>query len=273
VRGKQKSRKMEEVVNEVKRLLNNGVREITLLGQQVNAYGEDFPGGMDLSRLLWEINRIDTPFWVRFITAHPKKMKEDLIYAMASLKKVCEHLHLPLQAGSDKILQRMRRGYTFENYLKVVETIRGVIPDLAITTDIIVGFPGEDEMDFKKTLVALEEIRFDGAFIFKYSPRPKTKASSFIDDVQDEVKKARLSELVELQGKITEEKNRELIGKVEEVLVFERNPKGKGVLGRTRTNKTVVFDGEDEIIGEFVKVRITDAGRWHLKGRRFEDAT
>jgi tRNA-2-methylthio-N6-dimethylallyladenosine synthase len=271
VRGRQRSRRVDEVVEEARRLILNGTRELTILGQQVNAYGEDLNGEGDLSTLLRALDRIDGLFWMRFITAHPAKMKPELIDAMSSLGKVCEHIHLPLQSGSNRILKRMRRGYTLEEYMEIVEDLRRSIPHLAITTDIIVGFPGEDEEDFEETLRAIRLIGFDGAFTFRYSPRPGTKAASFVDDVHEEVKKERLSRLIDLQGMITEEKNRELVGNIEEVLVLERNPKGEGLLGRTRTNKVVLLDGEGEMVGAFLKVKITKGGRWHLNGRRIKE--
>lgn len=270
VRGRQRSRDMDEILDEARRLIRDGCKEITLLGQQVNAYGEDLGEGIDLPTLLRGLDSMDGRFWIRFITSHPAKMTNRLIEVMASSKRICEQIHLPLQSGSNRILKRMGRGYTMEEYMDVIKTLREAIPNISITTDIIVGFPGEEDSDFEETLNAIDGIGFDGAFVFRYSPRPGTRAFSFGDDVKEVVKLERLERVVDLQGRITEKRNRELVGKVEEVFVFEKNPRGEGFLGRTRTNKVVVFDGSVDMVGEFIKVKIMDGGRWHLKGRRID---
>lgn len=268
VRGRPRSRTMDTILNEARELAEAGYKEITLLGQQVNAYGQDLNDGKNLATLLEGIDGIAGLERIRFITAHPSKVDGGLIEAMARLGKVCEHIHLPLQSGSDKVLQQMRRGYTRDEYVGVIEKLRGVIPGIAITTDLIVGFPGEGEEDFEETLSLVEEIRFDGAFIFKYSPRSGTRAATFSGQLEERVKLGRLSKLIETQNRITREKNNELVGRTEEVLVASGNPRiSTEMMGRTRTNKVVFFEGDEDLIGELLKVEITDSGTWHLKGR------
>lgn len=271
VRGRQKSREMDTILNEASGLAENNYKEITLLGQQVNAYGQGLDNGVNLALLLKKIDALKGLERVRFITAHPSKMDNGLIEAMAGLEKVCEHVHLPLQAGSDSVLRLMKRGYTRDEYMGIIEKLRKTIPEVSITTDIIVGFPGETEDDFDQTLSLIEQIRFDGAFMFKYSPRSGTRAATLSGQIEEEVKIDRLSRLIEIQNRITREKNNELVGRTEEVLVTSLNPRiPTEIMGRTRTNKVVFFEGGKDLIGKLITVEIIDSGTWHLKGRRKE---
>ena len=271
VRGREKSRPPDVILKEIKDAVSEGCREVVLLGQNVNSYGKDLEGKIDFADLLSEVNRVEGLCRIRFTTSHPKDLSEKLILQMAYLDKVCEHLHLPLQAGSNKILKLMRRCYTREDYLKLVEKVRLFIPDIALTTDIIVGFPGETEKDFEDTLWMLEKVRFDGAFTFAYSPIPGTRAAGFENQVPLEVKKKRLRRLIQFQQKITEEKNRAFVGKEVEVLVEGPSKKDPDILeGRTRHNKIIVFKGEKHLIGELVRVKVEEAGCWALKGRLVE---
>ncbi|MCD6575368.1 radical SAM protein, partial [Candidatus Aerophobetes bacterium] len=204
-------------------------------------------------------------------TSHPKDLSDRLISAMADLDKVCEHLHLPLQAGSDRILKLMRRGYTAEDYLELVDKVREFVPDISITTDLIVGFPGETEKDFEDTLYMVEKVRFDGAFTFAYSSIPGTRAAEFENQVPEEIKRKRLRKLIELQQRITEEKNKFWVGKEVEVLVEGTSKKDVEMLeGRTRHNKMVIFKGDKTLTGELVRVKIKQAGCWALKGELIE---
>jgi tRNA-2-methylthio-N6-dimethylallyladenosine synthase len=265
VRGREHSRLPESVREEVAALVETGYREITLLGQNVNAYGKDLSMETSFSSLLKELNSIDGLARIRFTTSHPRDMGSDLIHAMASLDKVCEHLHLPVQAGSSRVLRRMNRGYTRENYLDLVEKVRKAVPGIALTTDIIVGFPGETEEDFEQTLSLVEEVGFDSAFTFIYSPREGTPAARYADQVPEEVKKERIYRLIELQNKISAQHIQRLVGTEQEVLVEGRDT--QGLVGRTRTNRQVHFAGSEELVGELVTVEITEAGTWTLRGK------
>jgi len=267
VRGREKSRPLHVILQEIKELAERGFKEVILLGQNVNSYGKDLKEKIDFADLLAEVNKIEKIARIRFTTSHPRDLSEKLMQAMASLDKVCEHLHLPLQAGSNRILDRMGRGYTREKYLDLILKLRHLIPDVSITTDIIVGFPGESEQDFNETLDMLRKVQFDGAFTFEYSPIPGTKAAQFKDQVPQAVKRRRLRKLIEVQREITEERNKLWIGKTVEVLVegvSEKNP--EELQGRTRHNKIVVFPGKEELIGEFVQVKIKEGGCWALHG-------
>ncbi|AAM24578.1 tRNA (N6-isopentenyl adenosine(37)-C2)-methylthiotransferase MiaB [Caldanaerobacter subterraneus] len=270
-RGREKSRRPEDIIAEVKELAEKGYKEITLLGQNVNSYGKDLGGDINFAKLLYMLNDIKGIERIRFMTSHPKDISDELIYAMRDLDKVCEHLHLPVQAGSNKILKRMNRRYTREHYLEIIDKVRANIPDIAITTDIIVGFPGETEEDFFQTLDLVERVRFDGAYTFMYSKRAGTPAASMPDQVDDEVKKDRLIRLIELQNKISLEKSAELKGKVVEVLiegVSKRDP--NKLTSRTRTNKVVHFIGDESLIGKLANVKITETKAWTMQGELVE---
>jgi tRNA-2-methylthio-N6-dimethylallyladenosine synthase len=275
-RGKEVSRPVREIVEEARALVAGGVREITLLGQTVNSYGKRLAKGraIGLEHVLHELDRIDGLERIRFITSHPRFMSRGLIDAMAGLDKVCEYLHLPVQSGSDAVLRRMLRTYTTDHYRRVVAECRERIPGFALATDLIVGFPGETDEEFEATVRLVEEIRFDGAFIFRYSERKGTRAADIPDDVPEEVKRERNQALLELMGRIMLERNRERIGSVEEVLVEGRSKLDPGRLtGRTRGHRIVVFPGSegDGLAGKLVPVKITGATPLVLVGERAGD--
>lgn len=255
VRGPAVSRSRNEVLKEVVALVDGGTRDITLIGQNVNDYGcgdTDFPG------LLRDVAREAQRARIRFTTSHPKDMTRSVIDAVAECGNICEHIHLPLQSGSDRILEKMNRGYTKDRYRKTVEQARELLLGVSITTDIIVGFPGETETDFAETCSFVEEMQFDSAFMFKFSPRPGSAATLFPDDVPAEEKQRRLSRVIGLQHAVATRKSSGLVGREMEVLV--EGPKaGDGparLVGRTRCNRTTLFEGQCENIGKFVTVRI-----------------
>lgn len=266
-RGREVSRPKNDVVNEVKSLVDRGFKEITLLGQNVNSYGKGLNNKMSFPQLLEEINGIKGLERLRFTTSHPKDAAKPLFRAMKELDKVCESIHLPLQSGSNKMLDLMNRKYSYEAYRSKVELLREFIPDVGITTDIIVGFPSEKERDFGATKRAIEEMQYNSAFIFKYSPRPPALSSCLVDDVPEDVKKARNNELLALQKKISHEKNKAMVGSVQEVLVegVSRMLKEE-LMGRTRNNTACVFPAGEELIGKLVKVTIKGASPFTLKG-------
>jgi len=265
-RGREVSRPLEEVICEVKGLVKQGVREVTLLGQNVDSYGHDLPEHPDLADLLTELNNIDDLARIRFLTNHPRDMSRMLIEAMASLDKVCQHLELPIQSGDDDILKAMRRGYTVEQYRKLIHAIRYHIPQISLSTDIIVGFPGETEEQFEHTYSLLEEMRFDVVHVAAYSPRPGTIAGrKYEDNVPPEVKRKRLNKVEQLQANIAAELNSAYQGKTVEVLV-EDEKKGKWY-GRTRSDKLVFFENKDDCTGQLVKIRIEKTSPWALQGK------
>jgi len=259
VRGPAVSRPHEEVLEEVRLLVAGGVRDITLIGQNVNAYSD---GDVSFARLLAMTSDTAGDSRVRFTTSHPRDMSEAVIETMAREENVCEHLHLPLQSGSDGVLDSMRRGYTAQRYREIVTATRGAVAGVSITTDIIVGFPGETIEDFETTCALVEELGFDSAFMFKFSPRPGTDAASMIDNVPKIEKERRLSELISIERRVSSEKSAALIGNVMEVLVEAEKKKGdrRFLLGRTRCNRTVELGGPGELVGKLVNVRV-DAAR------------
>jgi len=264
-RGREESRPVAEIVSEVKELAQSGVKEVTLVGQNVDSYGHDLPGKPDLADLLTELNGINGLLRIRFLTNHPKDMSPRLIDAMSRLDKVCRQINLPVQAGDDALLEAMRRGYTVADYRALVERLRVSMPDISITTDVIVGFPGESEAQFQNTYDLLAELKFDAVHVAAYSPRPGTLAASkYADDVPPEAKKSRLSAIEKLQEQIAGEINSNLQGQTLEVLVEGRN-KGKWQ-GRTRGDKIVFFSEGDNLTGMAVMVRIEKAGPWSLQG-------
>ena len=267
VRGRERSRKPEDIVKEIEELVQKGYKEVTLLGQNVNSYGKDLEDGINFPKLLRIINEISGLERIRFTTSHPKDLSMDLIMAMKECEKVCEHIHLPFQAGSNKILKLMNRNYTREYYMEFIEKLRNEIPDVGISTDIIVGFPGETEEDFADTVDLVKRVQFDSAFIFMYSKRTGTPAAEMTEQVPDEVKHRRFDYLVELQDSISKTKNQQLIGKVFEILVESPSKKDENRLtGRTRTNKLVHFEGDLSLIGKLVNVKIKEAKAWTLYG-------
>ncbi len=264
VRGREVSRRPGEILAELDRLAAEGVREVTLLGQNVNSYGRDL--GTDFAQLLRAVDAIEGIERIRFTSPHPKDFRRPVIEAMAECDAVCEHAHLPLQSGSTRILKAMRRTYSRERYLRLVEEMRATIPDLALTTDIIVGFPGETEEDFRETLEVVEEVGFDGAFTFVYSPRAGTEAAAMADQVPDELKRERIERLVEVVQRVAAERNATRVGGVEEVLVEGPSRTEPALLrGRTRRNTTVNFAGT-AAAGELVDVRIERATSTTLGG-------
>jgi len=267
VRGRERSRLPEDILREVEELSCQGYKEVTLLGQNVNSYGKGLENRLDFADLLTRINCIEGIERIRFTTSHPKDITDKLIQRMRDLDKVCEHLHLPVQAGSNKVLKRMRRGYTKERYLELVDKIRKAIPQISLTTDIIVGFPGESEQDFQETLDLVRKVEFDGAFTFCYSRIKGTEAAEFEDQLPEEVKKERLRRLIQLQRQILEKRNKSLVGQKFEVLVEGLSKKSSDELqGRTRTNKVVVFKGSPDLVGKLVQVKIVDSSQWALRG-------
>jgi len=263
VRGRERSRKPEEIFGEVRQAVAEGFKEITLLGQNVNSYS----GGVTFAELLSAVDKIDGVERLRFMTSHPKDLSDELIAAIADGKNICEHIHLPVQYGSDKILKRMNRVYTVEKYLRLVEKIRAAIPNVSLTTDLIVGFPGETEEDFQETLNFIRAVKFDAAFTFIYSKRSGTPAAIFPNQIDDATKHRRLQELMQVQNKISLEKNLALKNSVVEVLVEGASKTDDKIfMGRTRSNKLVLFAHGDERAGELVNVKITQAQTWLLKG-------
>jgi tRNA-2-methylthio-N6-dimethylallyladenosine synthase len=270
VRGREQSRRPGEIVAEVEGLAREGVREITLLGQNVNSYGRDL--GSDFSELLRACDAVDGIERIRFTSPHPKDFRAPVIAAMAECGAVCEHAHLPLQSGSTRILKAMRRTYSRERYLRLVAELRGAIPDLALTTDLIVGFPGESERDFDSTLTAVEEVGYDGAFTFVYSPRQGTEAATMPEQISEELKRERIERLIEVVQRVAAARNRGRIGRVEEVLVEGPSRTDPALRrGRTRRNTTVNFTGAARA-GELVGVRIEDASSTTLRGAQLEAA-
>jgi tRNA-2-methylthio-N6-dimethylallyladenosine synthase len=265
-RGREVSCPVEEIVCEVVELVSRGVREVTLVGQNVDSYGHDLPGHPDLADLLNELSNIDELVRIRFLTNHPKDLSPKLIETMASVSKVCEHLELPVQSGDDGILKAMRRGYTVERYRELVRTIRSKIPQLSLSTDIIVGFPGETEEQFAHSLSLIEEMRFDAVHVAAYSPRPGTIAwREYPDNIPAEVKKERLNKIEELQTATASEINSQLQGKEVEVLV--EGQKGGKWFGRTRGNKLVFFEDVGDRLGQLAKIQIEKTSPWSLKGQ------
>jgi len=265
VRGRERSRKPEDIEHEIMELVKKGYKEITLLGQNVNSYGKDLSPAVSFSNLLRRINKIEGIDRIRFMTSHPKDLTEDLIDAVKECDKLCEQIHLPVQSGSTKVLKKMNRHYDREQYLALVKKIKEKIPNVALTTDIIVGFPGESEEDFIDTLTLIEEVEYDSAFTFIYSNRKGTPADEMENQVKDSVKHDRFNRLVEVVNRISAKKNKEYDGKVVEVLVESKNDEDK-LTGRTRTGKLVNFIGNKDNIGKLVMVKITKAQSFSLIG-------
>jgi tRNA-2-methylthio-N6-dimethylallyladenosine synthase len=264
-RGREVSRPLEEIVCEVEELVRRGIKEVTLLGQNVDSYGHDMPEHPDLADLLNELSSIDELVRIRFLTNHPKDVSPKLIDAMASIHKVCEHLELPVQAGDDDILKAMRREYTVGQYKELVHTIRRKVPQISLSTDIIVGFPGETEEQFEHSLSLVKEMRFDVVHVAAYSPRPGTIAwREYQDNIPAEVKKERLHKIEEFQASIVGEINLQLQHKEVEVLV-EGTKEGKW-FGRTRSNKLVFFEDAGGWLGQLARVRIEKTSPWSLGG-------
>ena len=261
VRGREVSRPSTRILDEIGSLVRHGVKEVMLLGQNVNSYGKTSPGEISFAELLGRVNKVDGLRRIRFTTSHPQDLSPELIEAFATMDKLCEHLHLPVQSGADSVLARMRRGYTRDEYLSRIDRLRRRCPNVALSTDIIVGFPGETDAEFADTLEMLGQVEYDEIFSFVYSPRPQTvSAKIYNDDVAEELKKARLQQVQTLQREISLRKNRETIGNVEEILVDGKSRLKNGqIMGRTRANRIVNLTGEETLVGSLLPVRITGA--------------
>jgi tRNA-2-methylthio-N6-dimethylallyladenosine synthase len=266
LRGRERSRPPADVVSEISELAEQGYKEVTLLGQNVNSYGKGGHGTADFPELLAMVNDVPGIERIRFVTSHPRDLSQELIFALRDLSKVCESLHLPVQSGADPILTAMNRKYTRADYLDRIKRLRAAVPHIALTSDIIVGFPGETDQDFSLTIQMLREVEYDSVFAFKYSKRPGTAALKLSDHVPDDVKEARLAQVLDLQKDISRKKNAATVGMIFEVLVDGHSKKGGKLTGRTRGNKAVNFYGADSLIGTLVTVRITDAGDSSLNG-------
>jgi len=261
VRGREVSRPSAKIIDEIRALAQQGVKEVMLLGQNVNSYGKTSPGEISFAALLSRVNEIKSLDRIRFTTSHPQDLSPELIEAIATLDKLCEHLHLPVQSGSDSVLARMRRGYTRADYLVRIRQLKSRCPDVSLSTDIIVGFPGESDDDFTATLELLRQLEYDEIFSFMYSPRTQTvSAKLYEDDIREEVKKERLQRVLNLQRGISLRKNKQRIGAVEEVLIDgESKLKNGQMTGRTRANRIVNVVGVEALIGSVVPVQITGA--------------
>lgn len=271
VRGRERSRNPEDIENEIKQLVLKGYKEFTLLGQNVNSYGKNLNPKMNFSELLTRINAIDGIERIRFMTSHPKDLTDDVIDVISKCDKICEHVHLPVQSGSTSILKKMNRNYSREQYLSLIDKIRNKIPNAAITTDIIVGFPGETEKDFQETLDLARKVGFDSAFTFIYSKREGTPAYNIKEQISDDVKHDRFNRLVDVINESAAKKNKVYEGRIEEILV-EGPSKNDSIklMGRTRTGKLVNFEGNKDFIGKLVKVEITKATSFSLMGKQIK---
>jgi tRNA-2-methylthio-N6-dimethylallyladenosine synthase len=258
VRGPAVSRPRQDVLAELRGLVKRGARDVTLIGQNVNAYRD---ADVDFAALLAAASEAAEETRIRFTTSHPRDMSLPALQVMGERENICEHIHLPLQSGSDRVLRGMRRGYTKERYLEIVRDARSLIPEVSITTDVIVGFPGESREDFEQTCRLIDECGFDSAFMFKYSPRPGTEAASMVDDVPKAEKEGRLSELISLQQRVSSRKSSALVGRTMEVLVEGRKHKGENLFlsGRTRCNRIILFEGPAELLGRFSVVKVLSA--------------
>ncbi|HYY25463.1 MAG TPA: tRNA (N6-isopentenyl adenosine(37)-C2)-methylthiotransferase MiaB [Candidatus Udaeobacter sp.] len=268
VRGREVSRPSTKIIAEVESLVRQGVKEVMLLGQNVNSYGKTSPGEISFAELLAGVNNIVGLERIRFTTSHPQDLSPELVEAFVTLEKLCEHLHLPVQSGSDSVLARMRRGYNCQEYLHRIRLLKERCPRVALSTDIIVGFPGETEREFQSTLELLQQVEYDEIFSFMYSPRPQTvSAKLYNDDVAEEIKKDRLRSVQSLQRGVSLRKNRDRVGRIEEILVEgDAKLKNGQIMGRTRTNRIVNLVGPEALVGSLVSVRITGATANSLLG-------
>lgn len=267
VRGRERSRDMKSIISECEKLINDGYKEITLLGQNVNSYGNDVPDeNVNFANLLREVAKIDGKFRIRFMTSHPKDLTEDVVKAIRDNDKICNNIHLPIQAGSNSVLKNMNRRYTREHYLGLIDMIRRYLPDCGITTDIMVGFPYETEEDFLDTMDIVEKVRFSTAFTFIYSVRKGTKAAE-MPQIPYEIKQTRIKRLIARQNEITEEISKDYVGNVYEILVEGMQEKKTGyVVGRTESGRLVSAKGDESMIGEFKNVKITAVKNAQLLG-------
>jgi tRNA-2-methylthio-N6-dimethylallyladenosine synthase len=267
-RGREQSRPTAAIIHEVQLLAEQGYKEVTLLGQNIDSYGKRSAEGKDLADLLAMLHPIEGIERIRFITSHPRDFSKKLMRTVGTLHKVCEYVHLPVQSGSSVILKRMHRGYTRDDYWRQVEWLRALVPDVAISTDMIVGFPGESDDDFMQTMELVKAIEFDAMYLFKYSPRPGTRATMFGDQIPEAVKSERFNALLDVQEAIQLRRNRDRIGRCEEVLVEGSSKKGSVQLtGRTRQNRPVNFVGHPSLTGSLLTVRIEKGGVHSLEGK------
>jgi tRNA-2-methylthio-N6-dimethylallyladenosine synthase len=271
-RGRERSHPLEAIVAEVRSLAAEGCREVTLLGQTVNAYGRDLTPPTDLAELMARVSDVDSIERIRFTTSNPYNLTPTLIRALRDLPKVCEYFHLPLQSGSNRVLGRMNRGYTREGYLELVDRLRDAVPEMAFSTDLIVGFPGETEADFAATLDMVERVGYDNVFAFRYSRRPGTPAAAMPDQVSDDVKASRNTRLLEVVNRVTAARSRRFTGRTVDVLVDGTSRKNAGELaGRTRCNRVVNFDGQGRVsVGDLACVRVTEVLPHSLRGTLVE---
>jgi len=266
-RGKERSRGADDIVLEVERLASLGTREITLLGQTVNSYGKFLDDPCSFAELLHRLDAIEGIERIRYTSPYPKDFNDDVIDAIANLSKVCEQVHMPVQVGDDNLLKRMHRGYTLDQYKTIVTKLRAQVPGLTLTTDVMLGFPGETDEEYENTMRFVEETRFDSAFMFAYSPRQGTKAAEYDDQIPEHIKMERLNALIALQNRITEEINQEQVGNVYEVLVERRSPKDpEKWTGLNRQGKTINFPAGRDLTGQLVKVKAVKAHLWGFTG-------
>ncbi len=267
VRGRERSRSAERILDEVRDVAKMGYKEVMLLGQNVNSYGNDLTDGLNFTQLLREVCRIDGIERIRFMTSHPKDISDELITAMAEEEKICNQLHLPVQSGSDRILKMMNRKYTSEQYLDIIKKVKEAIPDIVLTTDIIVGFPGETNEDFERTIDILKEVEYDTIFSFIYSKRVGTPAAEMEDCLTQEEKHRNFDRMLEVQNEISARKNKEYEGTVQKILVEGVSKNNENTLtGRTEGGKVVNFAGDISLLGQMVNVKITKAQTWSLFG-------
>lgn len=266
VRGRERSRKSEVILVQAQEMVSMGYKDITLLGQNVNSYGKKESGEMNFPQLITELDKIEGDYWLRFMTSHPKDCTEELIKAMAASKHMAHHIHLPFQSGSDRILKEMNRKYTIGHYKELVKMAREAMPDVSLTSDVIVGFPGETRAEFEETLAAIEEIGFTSLFTFIYSPREGTPAASMPDPISYEEKSKWLRELITLQESIAAKKSASMVGSRQRVLV-EGMAKNGLLSCRTSTNIIIEAEGNPELIGEFAEAEVTTALNWILRGK------
>jgi len=272
VRGRERSRSAENILDEAKEIIASGAKEITLLGQNVNSYGKNSDDGINFPKLLKMLNDLDGDFKLRFMTSHPKDCTKELLDVMAQCEKADRHLHLPFQSGSNRVLKAMNRGYTREKYLELIAYAREVMPDISVTSDIIVGFPGETYEEFLETLSLVKEVKFTSLFTFIYSPRKGTRAAELPDSVPYSEKSRWFTELLRAQEEIAAERSKNMVGKVYEVLVESETKEINGLLtGRTGGNINIDFPGGRELIGTYKKVKVTEAKNWLLSGVLYEE--
>ena len=271
VRGRERSRDMDSIYAEVKTLVEQGYKEITLLGQNVNSYGNDLTGGESFSALLDKISQIKGDYRLRFMSNHPKDLTEEMVKSMAANKNVCHLVHLPIQSGSTKVLKEMHRRYTKEDIFAKVDLIKKYMPDCGITTDIMVGFPGETEEDFQETLDVVEKVRFSGAFTFVYSRRKGTVADKMENQIAEEIKKDRIMRLIDAQNAINREESQKYVGKTVQILCEDYDKKRDCYLGRDEYGKMIYFKSETDMIGKFVMIKVNEAGGISLYGTKAEE--